>query len=138
LIDTNAVIDYLGKKLPVTGMDFMDSVINAVPNVSVITKIEVLGFNAPFEYDQLLIGFMNDAAIFDLTDSIVDTTIGIRKKHKTKLPDAVIAATALVYDLVLISRNISDFKNIAGLRLIDPYRLYIKRFGARPGWTLTK
>ncbi len=47
LIDTNAVIDYLGSRLPASGMDFMNKVIDAVPNVSVVTKIEVLGFNAP-------------------------------------------------------------------------------------------
>lgn len=57
LIDTNAVIDYLGGKLPATGMDFMNSVINAVANVSVVTKIEVLGFNAPDEHYQLLTNF---------------------------------------------------------------------------------
>ncbi|MEK6615315.1 MAG: hypothetical protein AABZ32_04270 [Bacteroidota bacterium] len=39
LIDSNAVIDYLGKKLPASGMDFMNVVVDAVPNVSVITKI---------------------------------------------------------------------------------------------------
>lgn len=123
LIDTNAVIDYLGKKLPATGMDFMDSIINAVPNVSVVTKIEVLGFNAPDEHYQLLVSFMKDATVLDLTDNIVDATIDIRKKHKTKLPDAIIAATALVYGLILISRNISDFKNIQGLQVIDSHKL---------------
>jgi hypothetical protein len=44
LIDTNAVIDYLGEKFPATGMAFMSSVVDFVPIVSVITKIEVLGF----------------------------------------------------------------------------------------------
>jgi predicted nucleic acid-binding protein len=53
----------------------------------------------------------------------VEASIDIRKKHKTKLPDAIIAATALVYDLVIISRNISDFKNIDGLQVIDPHSL---------------
>lgn len=47
LMDTNSVIDYLGNKLPATGMDFMNGIMDAVPNISVITKIEVLGFNAP-------------------------------------------------------------------------------------------
>jgi len=125
LIDTNTVIDYLGKKLPDTGMDFMNGVINAKPNISVATKIEVLGFNAPDEHYQLLTSFMNDATIFGLTDNIVDATIEIRKKHKTKLPDAIIAATSLIYNLVLISRNISDFKSIQSLQAIDPHSLEI-------------
>jgi predicted nucleic acid-binding protein len=45
------------------------------------------------------------------------------KNHKTKLPDAIIAATALVYDLVVVSRNVADFKNIKGIQVIDPHSL---------------
>jgi predicted nucleic acid-binding protein len=123
LIDTNAVIDYLGKKFPVTGMNFMNDVIDAGYNVSIITKIEVLGFNAPDEHYRLLTDFMNDAVILELTNNVVDICIDIRKKHKTKLPDAIIAATALVYNYVLISRNVSDFKNIQDLQVIDPHSL---------------
>jgi len=123
LINTNAVIDYLGNKLPATGIDFMNGIIDAIPNVSVVTKIEVLGFNSPEEHYKLLFNFMNDAKVLDLTSNVVDLTISIRKEHKTKLPDAIIAATALVYDLILISRNVSDFKDIEGLKVIDPHRL---------------
>lgn len=123
LMDTNAVIDYLGKKLPSNGMSFLHSVMDAVPNVSVVTKIEVLGFNAPDEHYRLLTNLMDDATVLDLTGNVVDVCIAIRKKHKTKLPDAIIAATALVYDLVLISHNTKDFKNILGLQVIDPHRL---------------
>ncbi len=64
---------------------------------------------------------MNDAKVFDLTNNIVDASIEIRKNNKTKLPDAIIAATALVNDLCLITRNISDFKNIDGLELLNPW-----------------
>ncbi|MDB4924195.1 type II toxin-antitoxin system VapC family toxin [Mucilaginibacter sp.] len=123
LIDTNAVIDYLGEKLPVKGMDFMNGIIDNVPNISVITKIEVLGFNAPDKHYKLLTNFMSDATIFDLTSNIVDISIDIRKNYKTKLPDAIIAATAIVYELVLVSRNASDFRNIKGLKFIDPHSL---------------
>lgn len=123
LIDTNSVIDYLGSKLPASGMDFMNTVIDAVPNVSVVTKIEVLGFNAPEQHYKTLSDFINDATVLDLTNNVVEASIDIRKKHKTKLPDAIIAATAIVYDLILISRNISDFNNIQGLQVIDPHSL---------------
>ncbi len=123
LIDTNAMIDYLGSKLPASGMQFMNKVIDAVPNVSVVTKIEVLGFNAPEQHYKTLSDFINDAIVLELTNNVVEASIEIRKKHKTKLPDAIIAATALVYDLDLISRNISDFKNIDGLKVTDPHSL---------------
>lgn len=123
LIDTNAIIDYLGKKLPSSGMDFLNNVVDDIPGLSVISKIEVLGFNTPIEHYQLLIDFMNDASVLDLTDSVVEKSIELRKEYKTKLPDAIIAATALVYNLVLITRNNSDFKNIEGLKLINPHKL---------------
>jgi len=123
LIDTNVVIDYLGNKIPSSGLDFINIVIDAVPNVSVITKIELLGFNTLEQHYKILSDFINDATVLDLTNNVVEASISIRKKYKTKLPDAIIAATALVYDLVLISRNISDFKNIVGLQVIDPHSL---------------
>jgi predicted nucleic acid-binding protein len=40
-----------------------------------------------------------------------------------KLPDAIIAATALAYDLVLVSRNEKDFDKIPNLEYINPYNL---------------
>ena len=60
LIDTNAIIDYLGQKLPSSGMEFMNQIIDNIPNVSVITKIEVLGFNTIDTHYQILFNFMND------------------------------------------------------------------------------
>lgn len=123
LIDSNAVIDYLGKKLPPTGMDFMNLIIDSVPNISVVTKIEVLGFNAPEEHYQLLVNFMDDSTILEITDKIADASITLRRNLKTKLPDALIAATALSHDLILITRNTSDFEKIPGLKIIDPHSL---------------
>lgn len=45
LIDSNILIGYLDNKLPESGMLFMHSVINNIPQISVITKIEILRFN---------------------------------------------------------------------------------------------
>ncbi len=112
LIDTNSVIDYLGLKIPNSGMDFISSIIDEVPKVFILTKIEVLGFNAPENHYQLLTDFMNDSIVLELSNKIVDASIAIRKKHKIKFPDAIIAATTLVYSLTIISRNVSDFKYI--------------------------
>ena len=123
LIDTNTVIDYPGNKLPSLGMTYMNDIIDVVPNLSVITKIELLGFNAPDEHYKTLSNFISDYTVLDLTNNVVEASIEIRKKYKTKLPNAIIAATALVYNLVLISRNIPDFKNINELKVINPHNL---------------
>jgi hypothetical protein len=81
LIDSNAVSDYLGKKLPSAGMDFMNVVIDATPVVSVITKIEVLSFNTAEDHYLILTDFISDALVLALTADIVNVSIDIRKKY---------------------------------------------------------
>jgi len=58
-----------------------------------------------------------------LDDAITLKTIDLRKSKKIKLGDAIIAATALVHNLILISRNTADFINIEGLDIIDPHNM---------------
>ena len=97
--------------------------VDAVPNVSIVTKIEVLSFNAPEEHYKTLSSFINNAAILSLTNPVLEASIEIRQKHRNKLPDAIIAATAIANELVLLTHNVSDFKNIDGLQIIDPHNL---------------
>ena len=56
-----------------------------------------------------------------MTDEIVDLTIDIRRQSKIKLPDAVIAATSLNNNLILITRNDKDLKDIKGLEIYNPF-----------------
>lgn len=61
--------------------------------------------------------------MLDLNELVVDRTIAICKSQRIKLPDAVIAATALVYNFKLLTRNIADFKNIKSIKLVNPWEL---------------
>ena len=61
--------------------------------------------------------------MLSITGSIVRQTILLRKQYRMKTPDAIIAATAIVHSLTLISRNGKDFGKIAGLSLLDPFAL---------------
>ena len=97
LIDSNAAIDYLGDKLPLKGTIFIDAL---VPVISVITRIEMLGwFEASKEQINKLSPFIDNAFIYPLDEAVIVQTIIIRQRHKIKTPDAVIAATALVHTL---------------------------------------
>ena len=49
-----------------------------------------------------------------LTDSVRDETIRLRRKTKLKLPDAIIVASALIHDAILLT-NDKDFSTIDGL-----------------------
>ena len=89
-----------------------------------ITKIELLVFTAPNKDEQdITTLFIQEADILNLDEEIVAHTIAIRKQYKTKLPDAIIAATAIVHNLTLLTRNTADFAKIPNLVLIDPYLL---------------
>ena len=123
LIDTNAVSDYLSASLPVKGIAFMDTAIDAVPKISIITQIELLCWKTDLLTERNVQSFNNDSTILDITQDVISRCVLIRRSKKIKLPDAIIAATSLVYNLILISRNTSDFKNIDGLQVIDPYSL---------------
>ena len=124
LLDTNVVINYLDASLPITGMQFLNKIVDQEPIISIITKIETLGFNfKSWEEKSTMEFFINNSDIININDDIVKTTIAIRQNYRIKLPDAIIAATAIVYGLTLISRNAKDFKDIQGLNFIDPHNL---------------
>jgi predicted nucleic acid-binding protein len=118
LLDTNTVIDFSSNKLPDSAHKKLALIIDDTPQISIINKIELLSFiDAPAQ----IVMFVDAASIIHLDETIVDKTIYLRKKYKTKLPDAVIAATAIVKDLILITHNISDFRKIEELRLADSH-----------------
>ncbi len=92
------------------------------PTISAITEIELLCWKTNNEKDlEILHKFINEAIVFELETAIKLKTAEIRKTHKIKLPDAIIAATALVHDLTLITRNTKDFITIDRLQVVNPF-----------------
>ena len=117
LLDTNVVLDFMGRKLPESAKVFLSKIIDDQINISAINKMELLGFQ---HTEQNLIAFVNFSEVYHIDDEIIDKTIDLRKKYKIKLPDAIIAATAIVNDFILISHNVKDFQKINELQFIDP------------------
>jgi predicted nucleic acid-binding protein len=119
LIDTNSVIDYLDNKLPDNANELIDGFDS---KISVITRMELLAWpGASNEQTVILDEFINASDVFALEEPIILKAIDIRKNHKTKLPDAIITATALVNELTIITRNTKDFDKIEGLEVLNPY-----------------
>ena len=123
LADSNTIIDYVANKMPDKALPVLDGYFNDNLVISIISKIEVLGFNGDVSELKRLTDFIGLATIFFVDDAIANKTIELRKTHKIKTPDAIIAATALVYNLTLITRNTTDFKNIEGLITVNPHQL---------------
>ncbi len=122
LIDTNTIIYLLDKKLPPTAELFLAKIIDESCQLSVISQIELLSWQPPRTDDKLVVdAFVADCRIIDLSPAIVQRTILLRQTYRTKLPDAVIAATALVNDWTLVSRNDNDFRRIPELKYVNPF-----------------
>ncbi len=120
LLDTNAILDFMGDKLPAKARAIFSQIVDDQINISVINKIEILCFST---VEQDLIDFVNYSNVFPLDDHIIEKTIEIRRLYKKiKLPDAIIASTALHYDLILLTSD-KDFEIVIGLKVESPYDL---------------
>lgn len=121
LIDTNTAIDYLNNKLPPNAANLLDE---EELEISVITRMELLAWRkVPQRQMSVLTQFIDSVVIWGLDEPVILKGIEVRKDYLIKLPDAIIASTALVYNLSLVTRNIDDFKNISSIKLINPWEL---------------
>ena len=85
--------------------------------VSVITFMELLSSPAiTAEEDKIIRQFLNLCEIVSIDEQIRERTIVLCKNHKIKLPDSIIAATAISRGLPLITADTGFFK-ISGLQL---------------------
>ncbi len=119
LKDNNVISNYFSGLFTEKAMDFMADVIDTIPNISVITEIEALSWiNTDKSKEIILHQFILDAKVLGLTPDVISECVKIRRAKKIKIPDAIIAATAIVHNLTVITGD-SDFNNIKGLQVID-------------------
>jgi len=96
-------------------------IINKDIAASEISRVEVLGYSQLTSEDtQDFEELFNLAKIQPVSRAVIDQAIILRRQHKISLGDALIAATAQVYKLTLVTRNTDDFDWIDGLPLINP------------------
>lgn len=111
LLDTNAVIYFLeGDERLATFADYSFA-------ISTITEIELLGWvgiSAP-EADKIK-GFIASCTLIELNWEVKQLSIGLKQKIKIKIPDAIVAASALHLNIPLITAD-KDFKKVEGIDL---------------------
>lgn len=89
--------------------------------VSIVSLIEIFGYPDLDEEDnQIFQEMLRKVRILPLDDDIVALAIRLRQQRRMGLGDAIIAATALVHNLSLLTHNTRDFHWIEGLDLQDP------------------
>ena len=119
LLDTNAVVSLLSGN---TGLGSKLKEASWI-GISIITQLEFLAFPELAEDDrQLFLDFLEQVTIIGLSPTdpeLITETLAIRKVHKLKLPDAIIAATALQQKAMLVTAD-AEFSRVTRLHLLVP------------------
>lgn len=122
VLDTNLLIYFLANAAESEVLSRIEQEIRSFARISVITRMEVLGWRGHTEESRRrarrLIDQLDEIA---LTSVVVERVIEIRSQLAIKLPDAIIAGSALVESLPLMTRNTEDFRRVPDLKLIDPF-----------------
>jgi predicted nucleic acid-binding protein len=120
LFDTDILIDVgLNDKRAIQVL--LDSQNKSTLAISTITEMEmIVGCRNKAELKKLE-QFLARFAILKIDATICDTAVSLlktyRPSHGLKMPDALIAATAIVHQAPLITKNQRDFKFIPDLTL---------------------
>ena len=114
LLDTNAFIYFFEGRKKITEL------VIQTPGIyySVISEIELLSAKHLTEGEITQIkAFLSLCQRIELNSEIIAKTIEIRKQYNLKIPDAIIAATALNLEMPLVSAD-TGFRKVAGLHVV--------------------
>ena len=117
LLDSNVLIYLADPRYP----GLSEAILTEPVCVSAVTVVEVLGYHLLTSQEEAdLRQLLEQFIILPMDGAVTNRAIKLRQNRKTGLGDALVAATALVHDLPLVTRNVGDFRHIAELRLLDP------------------
>ena len=122
LLDSNVFIYFLNDDLTEEGNLLFEQAIASGGAYSLISRLEVLGYPLSSAKRQDAEEILQLFQELPIDDAIINKAIALRSSIRIKSIDALIASTALLHQLPLITRNIKDFQPIAGLNLIDPFQ----------------
>lgn len=121
LLDTNVLVYHVAGDPAAT--KFLDETIAGRSFcLSILSVIEFLGWHGHTDKEFVECKELIElATILTVSKEVADKAIELRRSKRIKLADAVIASTALVNNITLITRNIRDFKRIRDLQIINPF-----------------
>ena len=120
LLDTNVWIDAMSAESE-AARALMVAISDDWCGYSAMTRLEVLSYSSLSPSDiadwRALLASATEVAI---GDSVIEEAARLRRTVKLKTPDAVIAATALLENAALVTRNVEDFRRVPGLNVMGP------------------
>jgi len=98
-----------------------DLIKNNQGGYSIISKLEVLGYHKiTTEQTKYFDAIFNIIDCFPITEEVISQAIKYRKKFNMSVGDAIIGATAKIYNCTLYTNNVKDFKNINDIKIVNP------------------
>jgi predicted nucleic acid-binding protein len=86
--------------------------------ISFVTEVELLGFKGITKREEIkLKSIINDCFLIEWSSKIKEETISLRKKYSLRLPDSIIAASAVAFEVPLVTAD-RGFSKIEELDLI--------------------
>jgi len=104
VLDTNAVI-FLTNRDNVIPDDLKNELNESELFISVITRMELAAKQVKPEEEESIRDFIADVTVSPLDEEVEHKAVEIRRTTKIKLPDCIVAATAIVLDAVLVTND---------------------------------
>lgn len=118
LYDTNTFIDYFSDKLENKHVFDIEFITENEVFISPIVRMELFSHpNISDDEDKLFSVLLYNFQTREIDLEVENKTIYLRRKYNLKLPDAIIAASAIIEDAILITRNKKDFMKITELNI---------------------
>jgi predicted nucleic acid-binding protein len=113
LVDTNIILYLL------EGSDTLVEILQGKDiYLSFITELELIGYKGnSIRREEQIAALLSDCSIISMNNLIKEKYVEIRKRHHLKLADTVIAATAIAFDMPIITAD-KQFGTVNGLKLI--------------------
>jgi predicted nucleic acid-binding protein len=120
LYDSSAVILYFNDALSAESFEVMKKAIEeGTGAISVISRAEVLAWPSHTAQSiQEAIAGMGGFEQLAVDAAVADEAARIRREHNLKLPDALIAASARLNRLPVVTANPRDFERVSQLQVI--------------------
>ncbi|MGB2924307.1 MAG: type II toxin-antitoxin system VapC family toxin [Limnothrix sp.] len=118
LLDSNIII-YAAQS---ENQFLRDFIAKHSPCVSVISYLEVLGYHRLTTSDRKYFeAFFYAAQVLEISQNVIVKAIDLKQTRKISLGDSLIASTALVNNLALVTRNVEDFVWVPQLEILNPF-----------------
>jgi predicted nucleic acid-binding protein len=130
ILDSNIVIYLSQRKLSID--DVFDN--DKEYAISLVTYMEILSYNLSSREEEFIHKLLSLFRIIDITQSVANKVIHLKKKRKIKLPDAIIIATTLVEKAILYTND----KQLHGVEELNIRYFECKNVGHFCLWAIIK